>query len=57
MLSARVVSIMKMGDGETGGEPGATRGRDIVRAESSGEDPRATRGFVSNLPHPRVNTA
>jgi len=29
--------------------------RDIVKAKSSGEDPRATGGLVSNLPHPRVN--
>ena len=28
---------------------------DIVKVESSGEDPRATGGLVSNLPHPRVN--
>ena len=28
---------------------------DIVKAKSSGEDPRATGGLVSNLPHPRVN--
>jgi len=28
---------------------------DIVKAESSGEDPRATGGLVSNLLHPRVN--
>jgi len=28
---------------------------DIVKAESSGEDPRATGGLVSNLAHPRVN--
>jgi len=28
---------------------------DIVKAKSSGEDPRATGGPVSNLPHPRVN--
>ena len=28
---------------------------DIGKAESSGEDPRATGGLVSNLPHPRVN--
>jgi len=27
---------------------------DIVKAESSGEDPKATRSLVSNLPHPRV---
>ena len=27
----------------------------IVKAEISGEDPRATEGLVSNLPHPRVN--
>jgi len=29
---------------------------DIVKAKSYGEDPRATGGLVSNLPHPRVNT-
>jgi len=29
--------------------------RDTVKAESSGEDPRATEGLVSNLPRPRVN--
>jgi len=35
---------------------GRTRGAsDIVKAECSGEDPRATAGLVSNLPHPRVN--
>ena len=28
---------------------------DIVKAKSSGEDPRATGGLVSNLPHPWVN--
>jgi len=28
---------------------------DIVKVESSGKDPRATGGLVSNLPHPRVN--
>jgi len=28
---------------------------DKVEVESSGEDPRATGGLVSNLPHPRVN--
>ena len=28
---------------------------DMVKAKSSGEDPRATGGLVSNLPHPRVN--
>jgi len=38
-----------MGEGWTGGAS------DIVKAESSGEDPRATRGLVSNLPHPQVN--
>jgi len=27
----------------------------IVKAEIFGEDPRATGGLVSNLPHPRVN--
>jgi len=33
-----------------------TRGAsDIVTVESSGEDPRATRGLVSYLPRPRVN--
>jgi len=35
---------------------GLTRGAsDIVKAESSGEDPGANGGLVSNLPHPRVN--
>jgi len=38
-----------MGEGWTEGAS------DIVKAESSGEDPRATSGLVSNLPHPRVN--
>jgi len=38
-----------MGEGWTGGAS------DIVKAKSSGEDPRATGGLVSNLPHPRVN--
>jgi len=28
---------------------------DMVKAKSSGEDPRATGGLVSHLPHPRVN--
>jgi len=27
----------------------------VVKVESSGEDPRATEGLVSNLPYPRVN--
>ena len=37
-------------------DSGTTGGAsDIVKAESSGEDPRATGGLVSNLPHPRVN--
>jgi len=33
------------------------RESDIVKAESfqAGEDPRATGGLVSHLPHPRVN--
>ena len=39
----------KTGEGWTGGAS------DIVKAESSGEDPRATGGLVSNLPHHRVN--
>jgi len=43
------VSVKKIGEGWTGGAS------DIVKAESSGEDPRATGGLVSNLPHPRVN--
>ena len=30
-------------------------GNNIVKAESSKEDPRATGGLVSILPHPRVN--
>jgi len=45
------LSIKKMGEGWTG------RASDIVKAESSAEDPRATGGLVSNLPHPRVNKA
>jgi len=43
------VSIKKMGEGWTGGAS------DIVKAKSSGEDPRATGGLLSSLPHPRVN--
>jgi len=43
------VSVKKMGEGWTGGAS------DIVKAKSSGEDPRATGGLVSNLPHSRVN--
>jgi len=39
-----------MGEGWTGGAS------DIVQAKSSGEDPRATGGLVSNLSHSRVNT-
>ena len=38
-----------MGEGETEGDS------DIVKAKSTGEDPRATGGLISNLPHPRVN--
>jgi len=38
-----------MGEGKTGGAS------DKMKAKSSGEDPRATGGLVSNLPHPRVN--
>ena len=39
---------------EDGG--GVNRGsHHIVKAESSGEDPRATGGLISKLPHPRVN--
>jgi len=35
---------------------GVNRGAsDTVKAESSGEDPRAIGGLVSNHPHPRVN--
>jgi len=36
-------------EGWTGGA------NNIVKAKSSGEDPRATEGLVSNVPHPRVN--
>jgi len=43
------VSVKKMGEGRTGGTS------DIVKVRSSGEDPRATGGLVSNLAHPRVN--
>jgi len=38
-----------MGEGWTGGASG------IVKAKSSGEDPRATGGLISNLSYPRVN--
>ena len=37
-----------MGEGWTGGAS------NMVKAESSGEDPMATGNLVSNLPHPRV---
>ena len=43
------VSVKKMGEGWTGGAS------DMVNAESSGEDPKATGGFVSNLPYLWVN--
>ena len=43
------VSVKKMGEGWTGGAS------DILKAGSSGEDPRAIGGLVFNLPHPRVN--
>ena len=43
------VSVKKMGGGWTGGNS------NIVKAEGSGIDPRATGGLVSNLPHPWVN--
>jgi len=36
-----------------GGTGGASK---IVKEESSGKDPKATGGLISNLPHPRVNT-
>ena len=40
---------------EDGGGVKTGGASDIVKAESSREDPRATGGLVSNLPHPRVN--
>ena len=43
------VSVKKMREGWTGWA------RDTAKAKSSVEDPRATRGLVSNLAHPRVN--
>jgi len=43
------VSVKKIKEGWTGGAS------DIVKAESSGENPRATGGLDPNLPHPRVN--
>jgi len=43
------VSVKKMGEGRTGGAS------EIVKAKSSGEDPRATGGLISNFPHPQVN--
>ena len=39
-----------MGEGRTGGASDI-----VVKAESSGEDPRATGGLVSDLPHHRVD--
>jgi len=45
------VSVKKMKEGWTRGK-GAS---DIVKAESSRKDPKATGGLVSNLPYPWVN--
>jgi len=39
------VSVKKMGEGGTG------EASDILKAQSSGEDPRATGGLASSLPH------
>ena len=44
------VSVKKTGEGVTG------RASDIIKAEKSEEDPRATGGLVSNPFDPRVNT-
>jgi len=43
--------------GDSGEDSSSTAGgaSDIVKMESSGEDPRATGGLVSNLLHPRIN--
>jgi len=43
------VSVKKMGEWWTG------EASDIVKAKYTGEDPRATLGLVSSLPHPLVN--
>ena len=43
------MSVKKMGEEESRGAS------DIVKAVSSGEDPKATGGLVSNLPQPGVN--
>jgi len=42
------VSVKKMGEGGTGGAS------DMVKAESSGVDPRATGGLIFDLSYPRV---
>jgi len=41
-------------DKKMAGDP-TSDASDRVKAESFEEDPRATGGLVSNLPHPRVN--
>jgi len=43
------VFFKKMGEGKTGGASA------VVKAESTGEDAKATGGLVSNFPHPRVD--
>jgi len=43
------MTVTALREGWTGGAS------DMVEAKSSGKDPRATGGLVSNLPHPRVN--
>ena len=43
------VSVKKTGEGETG------RVSNIVRSKGSGKDPRATGGFVAEIPYLLVN--
>jgi len=50
-------SEIRMGSGLTPVARGGSGAKacHAPKAGSSGEEPRATGGFVSNLPHPRVN--
>ena len=49
------VSIKKNKATHSGVEPGPGGASNIVKAESSGKNPTASGGFVSNHPHPWVN--
>jgi len=57
-FEARLLNLLAKSLIETSGTLGAkllSYRNDIVKAESSGKDPRATWNLVSNLPHPRIN--